>query len=64
MFFFLYFLQFSWYSKRALLAAIYKSTELSMIQDRSEDFIDTWEFLDRRIEGVMKKNVFVQKNSY
>ena len=35
-----------------MLAAVYKSTELSMIQDKSEDYRNTWEFLDRRIEGV------------
>nr|CAH0102375.1 unnamed protein product [Daphnia galeata] len=45
---------FSWYTKRAVLAAVYKSTELSMIQDKSEDFRSTWEFLDRRIEGIGK----------
>ncbi|EFX71430.1 hypothetical protein DAPPUDRAFT_255763 [Daphnia pulex] len=45
---------FSWYAKRAVLAAVYKSTELSMMQDKSEDFRSTWEFLDRRIEDVRK----------
>lgn len=32
---------------------VYKATELSMIQDKSDDFKETWEFLDRRIEGVI-----------
>merc|ERR1712071_677893 len=35
---------FSWYAKRAALAGVYKSTELSMIQDQSPDFEDTWQF--------------------
>ncbi|KZS11099.1 Ubiquinone biosynthesis protein COQ9, mitochondrial [Daphnia magna] len=43
---------FSWYTKRALLATVYKSTEMSMIQDRSDDFKSTWEFLDRRIDEM------------
>ena len=40
----------NWYSKRLILAAIYKSTELFMIQDKSENFEETWKFLDRRFE--------------
>lgn len=45
---------FSWYAKRAALAGVYKSTELSMIQDQSPDFEDTWQFLDRRIRDIQK----------
>ena len=37
-----------------MLAGIYKSTEIYMLQDKSEDFQDTWEFLDRRVEDVSK----------
>ena len=44
---------FSWYSKRASLAAIYAATELYMTTDKSKDFKDTEEFLDRRLEDVM-----------
>mmetsp|Transcript_17894 Transcript_17894/g.21430 ORF Transcript_17894/g.21430 Transcript_17894/m.21430 type:complete len:360 (+) Transcript_17894:90-1169(+) len=43
----------SWYSKRAILGAVYTSTELYMITDTSPDFHDTWEFLDRRLEDVI-----------
>lgn len=42
----------SWYTKRAGLSAIYASTELFMTQDRSPNFKDTEEFLDRRLEGA------------
>ncbi|KAL8937341.1 MAG: hypothetical protein Q9216_004476 [Gyalolechia sp. 2 TL-2023] len=42
----------SWYTKRAGLSAIYASTELFMTQDRSPDFKETEEFLDRRLEGA------------
>ena len=44
----------NWYTKRALLSKVYVLTELHMIQDKSEDFKDTWEFLDRRLEEVAK----------
>lgn len=42
----------NWYSKRLTLAAIYKSTELFMIQDKSENFKDTYEFLDNRLSDL------------
>ena len=34
------------------MAAIYKSTELFMIQDNSEDFADTIKFLDNRFSDL------------
>lgn len=43
---------FNWYSKRLLLAGIYKSTEIFMLQDKSEDFQNTWIFLDHRFDNV------------
>ena len=39
---------FNWYTKRAMLAKLYTSTQLYMINDQSSDFNDTWHFLDRR----------------
>ncbi|KAI4280318.1 MAG: hypothetical protein L6R35_005913 [Caloplaca aegaea] len=42
----------SWYTKRAGLSAIYASTELFMTQDRSANFKETENFLDRRLEGA------------
>ncbi|KAI9885264.1 MAG: hypothetical protein M1823_002933 [Watsoniomyces obsoletus] len=39
----------SWYTKRARLAAIYASSELYMTQDRSPNYTDTHEFLERRL---------------
>ncbi|XP_042855284.1 ubiquinone biosynthesis protein COQ9, mitochondrial-like, partial [Penaeus japonicus] len=30
--------QFNWYTKRGILAGVYKSSELYMLQDKSEDF--------------------------
>lgn len=39
----------NWYTKRLTLLAIYKSSELAMMNDKSDDFKETWEFLDRRL---------------
>lgn len=44
---------FSWYSKRALLAVVYSSTLLYWLDDRSPDQEKTWAFLDRRMANVM-----------
>lgn len=42
---------FSWYTKRATLAAIYSATLLFWLRDTSEDDTETLAFLDRRLEG-------------
>jgi len=42
----------NWYSKRMLLAGIVSSTEVFMLQDTSEQFQDTWKFMDRRFEDI------------
>jgi len=44
----------NWYSKRATLSAVYGSTVLFWLGDMSDDHEDTWAFLDRRIEDVMR----------
>jgi ubiquinone biosynthesis protein COQ9 len=43
---------FSFYTKRATLAAIYAATLLYWLDDSSPDFADTRAFLDRRLAGV------------
>ncbi len=45
---------FSFYTKRATLAAVYSSTVLYWLNDRSEGMSETWAFLDRRIADVMR----------
>ena len=40
----------SWYTKRLILLGIYKTTELAMMQDQSDGYLDTWAFLDRRFD--------------
>ncbi|KAM5263888.1 ubiquinone biosynthesis protein COQ9, mitochondrial [Ctenodactylus gundi] len=44
---------FNWYTRRAVLAGIYNTTELVMMQDSSPDFEDTWRFLENRIHDAM-----------
>ena len=45
---------FSFYTKRSLLAAVWSSTFLFWLDDRSDDLEATWAFLDRRIDNVMQ----------
>jgi ubiquinone biosynthesis protein COQ9 len=45
---------FSFYTKRALLAGVYAATLFYWLEDRSEGCADTWAFLDRRIADVMR----------
>ena len=45
---------FSFYTKRATLAGVYAATVLYWLDDGSDDFADTWGFLDRRIADVMQ----------
>lgn len=44
---------FSWYTKRASLGAVYGATLLYWLNDDSEDDARTAAFLDRRIEALM-----------
>lgn len=51
----------SWYSKRLTLAALYQSTELVFVQDKSTDFSQTLEFLERRSKDLALFNSCSQK---
>jgi ubiquinone biosynthesis protein COQ9 len=42
------------YSKRLILAGVYASTVVVLLDDESEDHADTLAFLDRRIDGIMR----------
>ncbi len=44
---------FSFYTKRGLLAGVYVATLLYWLDDQSDGHADTWEFLDRRISDVL-----------
>jgi len=43
---------FSWYTKRALLTAVYAATLLYWLRDTSDDDAATLAFLDRRLAGI------------
>ncbi len=43
---------FSWYTKRAILGSVYAATVLFWLHDFSEDEADTLAFLDRRLASV------------
>eukprot|EP01137_Pigoraptor_chileana_P000232 Opistho-2@36063 len=45
---------FSWYTKRTALAAIYNATELFMVQDTSPDYQATWTFLQSRLDHARR----------
>lgn len=45
---------FSFYTKRATLAGVYSATMIYWLDDRSDNFSETWAFLDRRIADVMR----------
>ncbi|MBL4802920.1 MAG: COQ9 family protein [Emcibacter sp.] len=45
---------FNFYTKRMTLSAVYTSTLLYWLNDESEDYKETWDFLDRRINNVMQ----------
>jgi ubiquinone biosynthesis protein COQ9 len=45
---------FSFYTRRGLLAGVYAGTVLYWLNDKSEGFADSWAFLDRRIADVMR----------
>ncbi|SFS04857.1 COQ9 family protein [Sphingomonas jatrophae] len=45
---------FSHYTKRATLGAVYGCTLLALLDDESEGFADTRAFLDRRIADIMR----------
>lgn len=45
---------FNWYTKRATLSGVYSSTVLYWLGDESLENEATWDFLDRRIEDVMR----------
>ena len=49
---------FSYYTKRATLGAVYGATFAYWLSDSSEDHAATWAFLDKRINNVMQFEKF------
>lgn len=48
----------NWYSKRAILSGVFAATVVYWLGDESEGKHETWNFLDRRIDGVMRFETF------
>ena len=44
---------FNHYSKRAILGTVYSASLLYWLDDDSEGHAATWDFIDRRIDGIM-----------
>ena len=42
------------YTKRLILGGVYSATLMVWLADESENSTDTWAFLDRRIDGIMR----------
>lgn len=56
----------NWYSKRTILSGVYGSTVLYWLGDDSTGHQATWDFIERRIDGVMqfeKLKASVQNNA-
>lgn len=45
---------FNHYSKRAILGSVYSASLLYWLDDESEGHAETWGFIDRRIDGIMR----------
>ena len=57
----------NWYTKRTTLSAVYSATVLFWLGDDSDEAIDTWNFLSRRIQNVMeieKAKTKIKKTSF
>ena len=45
---------YNWYTKRMILSSVYSATVLYWLGDTSPNAANTWAFLDRRIDDVMR----------
>jgi len=52
-----------WYTRRIGLATIYKSSELHLLQDRSQEYDDTWNFVKRAVEECVKLDSMLESNA-
>jgi ubiquinone biosynthesis protein COQ9 len=54
---------YNYYTKRIMLSGVYSSTLLFWVSDDSDDYHETWEFLNHRIENIMQINKLKSKIS-
>jgi len=52
-----------WYTRRIGLATVYKSSELHLLQDKSQEYKDTWSFVRRAIEECVKLDTMLESNA-
>ncbi len=45
---------YNFYTKRGLLAGVYAATLMCWLNDNSDEFADSWAFLDRRVAEVLR----------
>jgi ubiquinone biosynthesis protein COQ9 len=45
---------FNYYTKRGLLAGVVGAAALYWLSDESENYLDTWAFIDRRLDDVLR----------
>ena len=50
----------SYYTKRGLLSGVYLATEMYMLTDTSNDFEDSWNFLDRQVDTIINGSTDIQ----
>jgi ubiquinone biosynthesis protein COQ9 len=53
---------YNYYSKRTLLSGVYSSTLLVWLNDQSEDQAESWAFLERRLDEVLKLGGRIGRN--
>ncbi|CAG9840639.1 unnamed protein product [Diabrotica balteata] len=54
----------NWYLRRIGIAGVYKASELYMIQDKSEEFKNTWVFLNKRLlEAVQLQDLLLKSEN-
>ncbi|CAH2005709.1 unnamed protein product [Acanthoscelides obtectus] len=53
---------FNWYLRRIGIAGVYKASELYMIQDKSNEFKDTRNFLNRRLVEAVQLHDIISKS--
>ncbi|KAJ8977185.1 hypothetical protein NQ317_018066 [Molorchus minor] len=53
---------FNWYMRRIGIAAVYKATELYMIQDNSQEYEKTWIFLNKRLIEAVQLHDIISKS--
>jgi len=52
----------NWYGKRISIAGVYKATELYMLQDKSHEYNQTWDFLRRRMDELSQLKSFISQS--